>query len=277
MISRASSGGTLLVGLLGGSAEPATEPEPLHPVLRNPAPTGPKYLALDALQFGTIIVAFILPGILADTLSLGFIVSIAILLADQALHLYLRRVGIRKVWPIRLNLAFVTIFAGLLVASYAAHAWTLRWFQVLQNALSALFCLATIAVGNPMIADFGCDESHELLWGNWAFHTICRRTTWAWVFVFSFMALCSGVVMLVSAAWSNVLFNYVLQIAVTLVGIKLSYSYPEHFKRKHQRAILDSVPPGVLEAAFEGAAAAPGGGDQAAAGQQDVEAGAATR
>lgn len=209
-------------------------------------------MALDIFQFGIIILSFALPGILADTsLTLGFIVSISLSMADQLLQLYLCKKGLKKSWPIRINLAFVCIFTVLLVCAYVVPAPTLRWFQVIQNAASAAFCVMTVLIGNSMITDFGRDESHELLWDHWAFINICTHLTWAWAVVFAFMALCSGLAMAIPTSWSNILFNYVLQILVSLICIKLSYSYPTYYKLKHQQTILASFPDDVLEQAME--------------------------
>jgi hypothetical protein len=86
-------------------------------------------------------------------LTAGFAVSIGMLLAEQAAHLLLKRHGLRAVWPIRLNAAFVAIFATLLALSVAYPQPTYAWFQVAQNAASCAFCLATLAAGSPMIED----------------------------------------------------------------------------------------------------------------------------
>lgn len=110
------------------------------------------------------------------------------LLTLAATFLLKRRQAIR-IWPKRLDLLSLLVYASMLVAAcFREHAVGV-WASAVQNTALFVFMFATVLLGTPFTADWAKDSAPPQAWSTPLFKWSCDSVAWLWSAAMAVMAV----------------------------------------------------------------------------------------
>jgi hypothetical protein len=125
--------------------------------------------------------------------------------------------------PKTLELAAIAAFAAIAVAAFTLDPSGADWLARYARALAAGM-LALIAFGSllftPFTEQYARESVPRRLWGAPQFTRINRTLTRTWGLVFLGMVPCHVIAGLVDTSRSNLIFNWVLPVALVVWGVK---------------------------------------------------------
>jgi len=135
-----------------------------------------------------------------------------------------------------MDYANIGVFGIFTLCAIFLDRQDLSWLEDYSMTISS-FALAVIVLGSlsfdPFTAQYARDEVPEELWTSPTFLAINRTLTLVWGVVFLVMGICSLFGERADSADTNAIFQWVIPIAVVLLAIRFTRTYPDRYKAAH--------------------------------------------
>src|SRR5579875_2259822 len=181
------------------------------------------------------LVSWVLFTIIAEHGTLK-IASVAALVIAVGVCVYSMRGGSR---PKMIELAAVGTFVVFTAVSFVADPSLTHFLTRYARAIAAAV-LAVLVFGSllfvPFTEEYAREQVPEQYWGSPEFTAVNRRLTMLWGGVFAVMTCSHVVAGLLDHRATNIIFNWVIPIALVLWGSKQSTAGKDNTRQTHVRA-----------------------------------------
>jgi hypothetical protein len=148
--------------------------------------------------------------------------------------------GIRAGRPKLLEVAAVVTFVGFVVVAFLADGstahWVARYARGIAAAILALISFASLSF-TPFTEQYAREQVTEQYWGSPKFKQINRRLTTMWGCIFAAMVPFHVIAGTLDTKLGNIVFNWVVPLALVVWGIKRSSGSGESRASTVQQAV----------------------------------------